>query len=100
MYLRFFANHFGYRVGTMSGRQEPRSKHMHDLALEKHKKTRQDLHPRFSQQELGNSRRPSRATRALHSTERVVMVIAAPLLVMKLRITELGTGRGRALTEI
>ena len=26
---------------------------------------------------------------ALHSTERVVMVIAAPLLVMKLRITDL-----------
>ena len=37
---------------------------------------------------------------ALRSTERVMMVIAAPLLMMKLRITELGTGRGRALTEI
>ena len=47
----------------MSGRQEPRSKHRHDLALEKHKKARQDMHPRFSQQEQGSSRRPSRATR-------------------------------------
>jgi len=28
------------------------------------------------------------------------MVIAAPLLMMKLRITELSTGRGRALIEI
>ena len=36
---------------------------------------------------------------ALHSTERVVMVLAAPLLVMKLRITDLSTGKGRALTE-
>ena len=47
----------------MSGRQEPRSKHRHDPALEKHKKARQDMHPRFSQQEQGSSRRPSRATR-------------------------------------
>ena len=36
---------------------------------------------------------------ALHSIERVVMVIATPLLVMKLRITDLSTGKGRALTE-
>ena len=36
---------------------------------------------------------------ALHSTERVVMLIAAPLLVMKLRIIDLSTGKGRALTE-
>ena len=63
MYLRFFANHFGYRAVAMSGRQEPISRHRHDPALEKYKKTRQDLHPRFSQQEQGSSRRPSRATR-------------------------------------
>ena len=36
----------------------------------------------------------------LHSIERVVMVIAAPLLMMKLRIIELSTGKGRALIEI
>ena len=47
----------------MSGRQDPRSKHRHDLALEKYKKARQDLHPRFSHQEQGSIRRPSRATR-------------------------------------
>ena len=47
----------------MSGRQEPRSKHRHDPALEKYKKARQDLHLRFSQQEQGSSRRLSRATR-------------------------------------
>ena len=47
----------------MSRRQEPRSKHRHDPALEKHKKARQDMHPRFSQQEQGSGRRPSRATR-------------------------------------
>ena len=63
MYLKFLANSFGYRAVAMSERQEPRSKHRHDPALEKYKKARQDLHPRFSQQELGNSRRPSRATR-------------------------------------
>ena len=63
MYLRFFVNHFGYRAAAMSGRHDPRSKHRHDPALEKYKKARQDLHPRFSQQEQGSSRRPSRATR-------------------------------------
>ena len=83
----------------MSGRQEPRSKHRHDPALEKYKKARQDLHPRFSQQEQGSSRRPSRATGVLHSIERVVMVIAAPLLVMKPRITDLSIGKGKALIE-
>ena len=47
----------------MSGRQEHRSKHRHDPALEKYKKARQDLHPRFSQHEQGSSRRLSRVTR-------------------------------------
>ena len=41
----------------MSGRQEPRSKHRHDPALEKYKKARQEMHPRF---EL-TSRRSTRA---------------------------------------
>ena len=46
------------------GRLEPRSKAQHDKpAFEKYKKTRQDMHPRFSQQEQSSSRRPSRATR-------------------------------------
>ena len=31
----------------MSGRQEPRSKHRHDPALEKYKKARQEMHPGF-----------------------------------------------------
>jgi hypothetical protein len=36
----------------------------------------------------------------LHSTRRVVMVIAAPhLMMMRLKITELSTERGRALIE-
>ena len=83
----------------MSGRHEPRSKHMHDPALEKYKKARQEMHPRFSHQEQGSSRRPSRATRGTPHIERVVMVIAAPLLVMKLRITDLSIRKGRALTE-
>jgi len=39
---------FGYRTAAMSGRQEPRSKHRHDPALEKYKKARQDMHPGFS----------------------------------------------------
>ena len=47
----------------MSGRQEPRSKHRHDPALEKHKKARQEMHPRYSQQEQGSSRRLSGPTR-------------------------------------
>ena len=63
MYLKFLANSFGYRATTMSGRQEPRSKHRHDPALEKYKKARQDLHPRFSQEEQDSSRRLSKATR-------------------------------------
>ena len=54
---------FGYRTTVISGRQEPRSKHRHDPALEKHKKARQDMHLRFSQQEQGSSKRPSRATK-------------------------------------
>ncbi|XP_066361563.1 uncharacterized protein [Miscanthus floridulus] len=41
----------------MSGRQEPRSKHMHDPALEKYKKARQEMHPRFKP----TSRRSTRA---------------------------------------
>ena len=41
----------------MSGRQEPRSKHRHDPALEKHKKARQEMHPGFQL----SSRRPTRA---------------------------------------
>jgi hypothetical protein len=46
------------------GRLEPRSKAKHDKpAFEKYKKARQDLHPRFSQQEQGSSGRPSTATR-------------------------------------
>jgi hypothetical protein len=46
------------------GRLEPRSKAKHDKpTFEKYKKARQDLHPRFSQQEQGSSGRPSRATR-------------------------------------
>jgi len=45
IYLRFFANLVGYRVADMSGRQEPRSKHRHDPALEKYKKARQEMHP-------------------------------------------------------
>ena len=31
----------------MSGQQEPRSKHRHDIALEKYKKARQEMHPGF-----------------------------------------------------
>ena len=41
----------------MSGRQEPRSKHRHDPALEKYKKARQDMHPGFQL----TSRRSTRA---------------------------------------
>ena len=41
----------------MSGRQEPRSKHRHDPALEKYKKARQDMHPGFQP----TSRRTTRA---------------------------------------
>ena len=48
---------FGYRAAAMSGRQEPRSKHRHDPALEKHKKARQEMHPGFQP----SSRRPTRA---------------------------------------
>ena len=47
----------------MSGRREPRSKFSHDPALEKYKKTRQEMHPRCNQQEQGSSRGLSRATR-------------------------------------
>jgi len=47
----------------MSERHEPRSKHRHDLALEKHKNERQEMHPRYSQQEQGSNRGLSRATR-------------------------------------
>ena len=49
MYLKFLANSFGYRAAAMSGRQEPKFKHRHDPALEKYKKARQDMHPRYSQ---------------------------------------------------
>ncbi|XP_066354418.1 uncharacterized protein [Miscanthus floridulus] len=46
------------------GRLEPRSKAQHDKpAFEKYKKARQDLHPRFSQEQQSSNRRPSRATR-------------------------------------
>ena len=41
----------------MSGRQELRSKHRHDPALEKYKKARQEMHPRFQP----TSRRSTRA---------------------------------------
>ena len=84
----------------MSGRQEPRSKYRHDPALEKHKKARQDMHPRFSQQEQGSSRRPSRATRGAPQYREGGDGASSPFLVMKLRITELSTGKGTALTEI
>ena len=42
----------------MSGRQEPRSKHRYDPALDRYKKARQDIHPRLSEQ---TSRRSARA---------------------------------------
>ena len=99
MYLRFFANLFGYRAASTSGRQEPKSKHRHDPALEKYKKARQDLHPKFSQQEQGSSRRPSRATRGAPQYREGGDGDSSPLLVMKLRIIDLSTGKGRALTE-
>ena len=41
----------------MSGRQQPRSKHRHDPALEKYKKARQEIHPGFEP----TSRRSTRA---------------------------------------
>ena len=45
------------------GKVEPRSKAKHDprAAFEIHKKARQEMHPRFSQEE--SSRRPTRTTR-------------------------------------
>ena len=45
------------------GKVEPRSKAKHDprAAFERHKKARQEMHPRFSQEE--SSRRPTRTTR-------------------------------------
>ncbi|XP_066312567.1 uncharacterized protein [Miscanthus floridulus] len=50
-------NSGGYRATAMSERREPRSKHMHDPALEKYKKARQEMHPRFE----STSRRSTRA---------------------------------------
>ena len=46
----------------MSGRQEPRSKHRHDPALEKHKKARQEMHPRFELTSRRSTRAASSAT--------------------------------------
>ena len=44
------------------GQMEPRSKAKHDHhAFERHKKAKQDLHPRFGEQ--SSSKRPTRATR-------------------------------------
>ena len=44
------------------GKIEPRSKANHDHhAFERHKKAKQDLHPRFGEQ--SSSKRPTRATR-------------------------------------
>ena len=60
----------GYRAAAMSRRQKPRSKHRHDPALEKYKKARQDMHPRYSQQEQGSSRGLSRATRGCSTVQR------------------------------
>ena len=56
----------GYRTTkhgeNKDGRLEPRSKAQHDKPMfEKYKKARQDMHPKFSQQEQGSSKRPSRA---------------------------------------
>jgi len=50
-------------VGHKDGKVEPRSKAKHDprAAFEIHKKARQEMHPRFSQEE--SSRRPTRTTR-------------------------------------
>jgi hypothetical protein len=84
------------------GKLEPRTKAHHDQpAFERHKKAKQDLHPTFSQQQQSTIRRPSRATRVLHSIGRVVMVTAARLLMMmRKRITESSQERERALIEI
>ena len=50
-------------AGHKDGRIEPRSKAKYDhRAFERHKKARQDMRSRFSQQE-SSSRRPTRATR-------------------------------------
>jgi hypothetical protein len=68
MYLIFFANYLDIgqqRMGRhKDGRVEPRSKAQHDKpAFQRHKKAKQDLHPRFGQQEQSSSRRPTRATK-------------------------------------
>ena len=47
----------------MSGRWEPRSMFSHDPALDRYKKARQDMHPRFSEQQTSR-----RSTRAATST--------------------------------
>ena len=45
----------------MSGRQEPRSKHRHDPALEKYKKARQEMHPGFEPTSMRSTRAASSA---------------------------------------
>jgi hypothetical protein len=82
------------------GRLEPRSKAQHDRpAFEKYKKARQDMHPRISQQEQAVAGDPLELLGVLHNIERVVMVAVPLLMMMRLKITELSTGRGRAPTK-
>ena len=84
----------------MSGRQEPRSKHRHDPALEKYKKARQDMHPRYSQQEQDNSRGLSRATRGAPQYKEGDISSSSDIDTEEYRVEPSAPERGRALTEV
>ena len=68
----------------MSGRREPRSKHQHDPALERHKKSRQDLHPGLavgssSGSGSGSDNLPQRESRADPRSERERRQTSCPM---------------------
>ena len=92
MYLKFFANSFGYRAADMSGRKEPRSKRWIDTR----KKDRTCTLDRVSRLVGGLL---EQLPALLHNTEREIAVLPLTQIQRSIEWSP-ETERGRALTEI
>jgi len=80
----------------MSGRLEPRSKHRHDPALDRYKKARQDMHPRF---EPSSRRSTELLLVQLLSTQKGHGALLSTLILMSSEWSLEKIERGRAQTE-
>jgi len=80
----------------MSGRREARSRHIHDPTLDRYKKARQDMHPRF---EPSSRRSTELLLVQLLSTQKGHGALLSTLILMSSEWSLEKIERGRAQTE-